>query len=648
MSQRVDLIISCVNNTNKALQEITSSFQGLAAKVAVWNYSFQSVAGNIGKAYDLLLAKTVATGDALYKMSQRTGMSVEALYELKSVAESSDIGFDEMGMAIGALSRNLLEAKTKAGDARAIFQTLGIDTAKPLGDVIKDLAVRFSQMRDGEDKMALSMQLFGRSGSQIIPVLNDIAQGGQNIAKAFSEESALAANKFSSNIGALKRNMSELTYAIGNELMPTLNKMFDVLNSSAVKSLAPIFNAFAAIGLVNKGINKALDYTMGREIPEVNAAIAPGERKSVAPKITTESEQKQISDDRRKWMEWEWQYADTVDKAGQEILDNLDKRDKAEKEHARTLQAAREAEIQLQIKEIDLSQQNLAINKPEATRQRVQLYKELQKIQEEYLAGLDKEKDPASWYAQQNAINETRQALVELNLAMKEQFGTLSEGMVYGFGKYMQDANTAFQSGAQFAKDAAQAMHDSFQQVFFDGLQLKFKSLGDYFKGFLKTIQQAWAKAMADMMSKAMGAGFDWLGGLLGIAGAGLGGGFGGGESGGLAIFGHSGGRVSANGIIPRFHAGGLSGDEVPAILQRGEYVVSRRGVDMLDKINNGQFGGGKDPAMIVQQTVNFNVSSLDGQDSARVLKNQAGTIRQIVSEGIQQSRTYASQIRGG
>ncbi|MDG6005555.1 MAG: hypothetical protein E3K29_06860 [Candidatus Brocadia sp.] len=648
MSQRVDLIISCVNNTNKALQEITSSFQGLAAKVAVWNYSFQSVAGNIGKAYDLLLAKTVATGDALYKMSQRTGMSVEALYELKSVAESSDIGFDEMGMAIGALSRNLLEAKTKAGDARAIFQTLGIDTAKPLGDVIKDLAVRFSQMRDGEDKMALSMQLFGRSGSQIIPVLNDIAQGGQNIAKAFSEESALAANKFSSNIGALKRNMSELTYAIGNELMPTLNKMFDVLNSSAVKSLAPIFNAFAAIGLVNKGINKALDYTMGREIPEVNAAIAPGERKSVAPKITTESEQKQISDDRRKWMEWEWQYADTVDKAGQEILDNLDKRDKAEKEHARTLQAAREAEIQLQIKEIDLSQQNLAINKPEATRQRVQLYKELQKIQEEYLAGLDKEKDPASWYAQQNAINETRQALVELNLAMKEQFGTLSEGMVYGFGKYMQDANTAFQSGAQFAQSAAQAMHDSFQQVFFDGLQLKFKSLGDYFKGFLRTIQQAWAKAMADMMSKAMGAGFDWLGGLLGIAGAGLGGGFGGGESGGLAIFGHSGGRVSANGIIPRFHAGGLSRDEVPAILQRGEYVVSRRGVDMLDKINNGQLGGGKDPAMIVQQTVNFNVSSLDGQDSARVLKNQAGTIRQIVSEGIQQSRTYASQIRGG
>src|SRR4030043_368651 len=35
---------------------------------------------------------------------------------------------------------------------------------------------------------------------------------------------------------------------------------------------------------------------------------------------------------------------------------------------------------------------------------------------------------------------------------------------------------------------------------------------------------------------------------------------------------------VHEGGYIPRFHFGGLSSDEIPAILQRGEYVVSRRG----------------------------------------------------------------------
>lgn len=47
--------------------------------------------------------------------------------------------------------------------------------------------------------------------------------------------------------------------------------------------------------------------------------------------------------------------------------------------------------------------------------------------------------------------------------------------------------------------------------------------------------------------------------------------------------------RPHEGGYIPRFHYGGLAYDEVPAILQKGEYVVSRKGVEMLDRINEGK-----------------------------------------------------------
>ncbi|MDR1008009.1 MAG: tape measure protein [Campylobacteraceae bacterium] len=43
-----------------------------------------------------------------------------------------------------------------------------------------------------------------------------------------------------------------------------------------------------------------------------------------------------------------------------------------------------------------------------------------------------------------------------------------------------------------------------------------------------------------------------------------------------------------------KFHTGGYvtgASDEVPAVLQRGEYVVSRQGVNALDNINNGNIG---------------------------------------------------------
>lgn len=59
------------------------------------------------------------------------------------------------------------------------------------------------------------------------------------------------------------------------------------------------------------------------------------------------------------------------------------------------------------------------------------------------------------------------------------------------------------------------------------------------------------------------------------------------GETGAMAIFGHDGGYVASKGIISRYHSGG----EVPAILQTGEGVISRRGMKALDRINQGNIG---------------------------------------------------------
>ena len=46
-------------------------------------------------------------------------------------------------------------------------------------------------------------------------------------------------------------------------------------------------------------------------------------------------------------------------------------------------------------------------------------------------------------------------------------------------------------------------------------------------------------------------------------------------------LFGHDGGLVTAKGI-KRYHSGGLANDEVPAVLQRGEFVLSRNAVESI------------------------------------------------------------------
>lgn len=648
MSQRVELIISAVNDTREAIEEIKSSFQSFAAKFAVWNYSFQAAWNGARKALDVAALSTARVGDELLKMSQKTGIGVEELYRLKSVAELSNVGLGEMTLAIGALSRNLAEAKEKAGDARMMFNALGIETAQPLNQILRDLAKSFSEIEDGEDKMVLAMQIFGRSGADIIPVLNDIARGAQDVSVVFDNELAKASGELMNNFTQLKQEVEKVSIAIGRMLIPALNQMFhDIQNGvgpisfliqqfrdmfdAATWLLSPVSFLWQKIHEGSQIIGNAVDSLLGynqalsetqrliKNAPtnasQLEFAFPPEyqDNKKPAPRIIADEQ-------RRKFVDNEQNMVEIVDKAGQEIIDSLNRREKAYRDYLAQIQSAREAEISLQLKQIDLAEQEFKISKSDAIQRRVELYRELKRIQEEYLVNLDKEKDPASWYAQINAINETREALIRLNLELKKQTGTFTEGAKFGFQEYIHNAKTAFEYGTDMARAAAGAMEDFFSNISFDAMQGKLKSLGDYFKNFLMSIQQAISQILAQLIVRGI------ISGISGFFAP-------------LAppIMVHQGG------YIPRFHIGGLAYDEVPAILQRGEYVVSRKGVDMLDRINSGQPFG---ETVIVQQTVQFNVSAIDGRDTDRFFRENEGRIKEMVSRGIRSSRNFSKRIR--
>ncbi len=110
----------------------------------------------------------------------------------------------------------------------------------------------------------------------------------------------------------------------------------------------------------------------------------------------------------------------------------------------------------------------------------------------------------------------------------------------------------------------------------------KFKSLWDYVMNFLQAIARAVANYMSQSIVQSIIPSIFPSAALPG--GTTMAGGYPVAHAGGLVMHG--------GGYVPRFHIGGLSSDEVPAILQKGEYVVSRKGVAALDRINKGQAGG--------------------------------------------------------
>lgn len=127
--------------------------------------------------------------DSLGKMSQKIGMSVDDLYSLQAAGRLSDVALQEIGKSVLKLNKNLGEISMGGGkDAENALKNLGISSKEASGHIkdsnaiLLEVADRFKDMPNGVAKSTIAMQLFGKSGADMIPLLN----GGSESIKEFN------------------------------------------------------------------------------------------------------------------------------------------------------------------------------------------------------------------------------------------------------------------------------------------------------------------------------------------------------------------------------------------------------------------------------------------------------------------------------
>jgi ribosomal protein L12E/L44/L45/RPP1/RPP2 len=130
-----------------------------------------------------MIKGSIDAADEINKLSQKIGISVEALSTLRFAAELSDVSLDTLRIGIKKLSQGITEASTGTGKAAEVFAALGIEVKTATGalvpteTVLLKVAEVFAGLEDGAVKSALAVELFGRSGLDLIPFLNQGADG---------------------------------------------------------------------------------------------------------------------------------------------------------------------------------------------------------------------------------------------------------------------------------------------------------------------------------------------------------------------------------------------------------------------------------------------------------------------------------------
>lgn len=149
----------------------------------------------------------------------------------------------ELGLKLRELNNQLATQQSELNKTTNAFQKLGISTVdasgkqKDFNTILFEVADKFQTMPDGVDKTALSMELFGRQGKDMIKVLNLGSAGIQDLEKRADElgltlnaKTIGAVNNLVQSQKALKEQTDAVKIAVGTATAPVLTAFNTKLN----------------------------------------------------------------------------------------------------------------------------------------------------------------------------------------------------------------------------------------------------------------------------------------------------------------------------------------------------------------------------------------------------------------------------------
>jgi hypothetical protein len=224
--------------------------------------------------------------DNLSKAAQKWGVPIEELTRLKHAADLSGVSFEGLGTGLSRLARGMSETAGGAVNTTSrAFDALGISvkntdgTLKSSQQVMTEVAGKFGGMEDGAGKTALAMAIFGKSGAELIPMLNGGAEGlkamtdeADELGLVIDSKTARAAEAFNDNLTRLGKVKDGIIMQVTARMLPALEglskAMFDGAKNSQLldtvsQALAGTLRVLVSAGVIVGAVFKTVFENVG-------------------------------------------------------------------------------------------------------------------------------------------------------------------------------------------------------------------------------------------------------------------------------------------------------------------------------------------------------------------------------------------------
>ena len=258
--------ISAINETTKSTSSMAEKLATGIKTAAKWGAAIAGATTAAGTAIMATANKAAAAGDNIDKMSQKIGISRQAYQELDFICSQSGTSVDSLQMGIKTLTNQMQSASIGTKSAVAMFEQLGIsiyDTNGQLKDqetMMWEAMSALQAVENQTEKAALATDLFGKSGSELMPLLNgaegsieSMKQQAHELGLVLSDEFVDESVKFTDTMDQFKRSVTSAGIKIASTFLPHIQKFGDML----VKNM-PKLQEFASV--ISDKIGDAIEW----------------------------------------------------------------------------------------------------------------------------------------------------------------------------------------------------------------------------------------------------------------------------------------------------------------------------------------------------------------------------------------------------
>ncbi len=249
MAAKFDLIVAAKTVGGASLKRLGNSMQGVQGRVknlrmamSGLNKTFATLGLILSAgAFVRMVKGSIDAADAFGKLETQTGIAANTLQAYVNAGKLAGVEQATIEKGLRRLAQSMREADQGVATYKDAYDDLGISvrntdgTLKTNQQVLGEISDRFAQMEDGVTKTAIAMEIFGRSGSQMVNLLNEGKVALEQFNFEVSERFAQNAEYFNDQLTMLGFKVTGFSRQLADGLLPTLNNLAEMFSRITIE-----------------------------------------------------------------------------------------------------------------------------------------------------------------------------------------------------------------------------------------------------------------------------------------------------------------------------------------------------------------------------------------------------------------------------